>query len=47
MVLYLECLDKEFVLNSIDNEELVCGGARQMGCREQGLEAERPVRRLL
>ena len=47
MMLCLGCLGKDFVLYCIGNEELVFRGARQMGCREQGLETERPVRRLL
>lgn len=41
MMLGLECLGKEFVLYFTGNKELVCRGARQMCCREQGLEAER------
>lgn len=43
----LECLARELVLYSKSNEELVCRGTRQMGCRVQGLEAGRSVRRLL
>ena len=43
MVLGLECLGKEFILYFTGNKELVCRGARQKGCKEQGFEAERPV----